>query len=88
MYLDEEQKIEIEKNQQMELVKVGENMVSCQCGNIMELVPGQIMKGQKDNKGQLISDEAADHMAKNRIRCDQCEKNFCAKCKSEPYHIG
>ena len=54
----------------------------------MELVPGQIMKGQKDNKGQLISDEAADHMAKNRIRCDQCEKNFCAKCKSEPYHTG
>jgi len=32
--------LEIEKNQRMELVKVSENMVSCQCGNIMELVPG------------------------------------------------
>lgn len=70
MYLDDDQKMEIEKNQRMELVKVSENMVSCQCGNIMELIPGQTMKGQKDNKGQLISNEASEHMAKNRIRCD------------------
>lgn len=27
-------------------------------------------------------------MAKNRIRCPQCTKNFCVQCNSEPYHIG
>jgi len=27
-------------------------------------------------------------MSKNRIRCNQCQKNFCAACSTEPYHIG
>lgn len=72
----------------MQIVKLNPNFVSCQCGNIMELVPGQVVKGQKDDKGQLISNEAAQHMAKFRIRCNNCQKNFCTQCNSEPYHIG
>jgi hypothetical protein len=27
-------------------------------------------------------------MANNRLRCNECQKNFCVKCNSEPYHIG
>lgn len=27
-------------------------------------------------------------MAKHRIRCHACEKNFCASCNNEPYHLG
>lgn len=54
----------------------------------MEMIPGEIIKGQKDDKGQPISLEAAKHMAENRIRCNACEKNFCVKCGKEPYHIG
>jgi E3 ubiquitin-protein ligase MYCBP2 len=27
-------------------------------------------------------------MANNRIRCNECNKNFCIKCKAEPYHVG
>lgn len=27
-------------------------------------------------------------MAANRIRCNGCQKNFCAQCNSEPYHLG
>ena len=32
--------------------------------------------------------EAAIHMSKYRVRCGQCSKNFCSKCKVEPYHQG
>ena len=27
-------------------------------------------------------------MSKNRIRCAQCNKNFCKNCAAEPYHLG
>jgi len=27
-------------------------------------------------------------MAKFRVRCNKCEKNFCAGCSQEPYHLG
>ena len=54
----------------------------------MELIPGDVVKGQKDDKGNLVSQEAAVHMANNRIRCNECQKNFCAKCNAEPYHTG
>lgn len=63
-------------------------MVSCACGNIMMMEPGDVIKGQKDDKGNPISAEAAKHMANHRIRCNGCEKNFCTKCNTEPYHIG
>ncbi len=65
---------------------MNENFVGCQCGNILELVPGQVDMNQKDSNGQPITREAAEHMAKYRIRCSECGKNFCAKCNEEPYH--
>jgi hypothetical protein len=36
----------------MQIVKLNENFVCCQCGNIMELLPGEVQKGLKDDKGQ------------------------------------
>ena len=27
-------------------------------------------------------------MSKSRVRCGSCQKNFCAECQSEPYHLG
>jgi len=59
------------------MVKLNENLVECSCSNIMEVIPGEVQKGLKDDKGQLISAEAAKHMAKNRVRCHNCGKNFC-----------
>lgn len=32
--------------------------------------------------------EAAEHMSKFRVRCSKCNKNFCANCQIEPYHMG
>ena len=43
----------------MQIVKQNDNFVSCSCGNIMELIPGEVIRGQKDDKGNLISEEAA-----------------------------
>jgi hypothetical protein len=43
----------------MQIVKLNPSFVSCSCGNIMEMVPGDIIKGQKDEKGQPISHAAA-----------------------------
>jgi rRNA maturation endonuclease Nob1 len=54
----------------------------------MELEPGEVQKGLKDERGNPVSLEAAKHMANYRIRCHVCEKNFCASCNTEPYHLG
>ena len=27
-------------------------------------------------------------MSKFRVRCNACQKNFCTKCQTEPYHVG
>ena len=72
----------------MQIVKVNPSFVSCSCGNIMEMVAGDIQRGMKDDKGQLLTQEAAEHMANFRIRCNACGKNFCTQCNGEPYHIG
>lgn len=54
----------------------------------MEVTKGKTDYTVKDDKGNLLSRKAAKHMAKYRIRCDGCTKNFCTKCKVEPYHLG
>ena len=38
--------------------------------------------------GNVLSKEAAEHYGKFRIWCPACEKNFCSKCKANPYHTG
>jgi hypothetical protein len=87
-YLTPEHKAQIEKNQILEIVKANPDMVNCTCGNAMMMEPGQPDYKMKDDKGQVISPEAARHMAQYRIRCPACNKNFCTKCNAEPYHVG
>jgi len=43
---------------------------------------------QKDPNGNPITREAAECMSKYRVRCTQCQKNFCSnpECLEEPYH--
>lgn len=42
----------------------------------------------KDEKGNVLTRQAAEHLAKYRVRCPTCEKVFCSSCKEDPYHIG
>ncbi|CDW80922.1 e3 ubiquitin-protein ligase [Stylonychia lemnae] len=79
---------EIENLQKAQLLAQNKNLVSCSCGEYMEVVPGKIDMNQKDDKGAPISQDAAVHMSMFRVRCNNCQKNFCAKCQSEPYHLG
>ena len=44
-------------------------MVNCSCGNVMEVVQGEVDNKVKDDAGQLISRDAAVHMSKYRVRC-------------------
>lgn len=62
-YLSPDDKELIEKSQQMQIVKLNPNFVCCQCGNVMELLPGEVQKGLKDERGNLLTPEAAKHMA-------------------------
>jgi len=53
--LKEEDKALIEKNRVNAIVRANPSFVSCQCGNIMEIVPGEVQRGLKDDKGQPVS---------------------------------
>lgn len=44
-YLDQEEQLAIEKAQTLQIVKLNPSFVSCSCGNIMELIPGDVIKG-------------------------------------------
>ena len=54
----------------------------------MEVTTGDVDYNAKDDKGQVISPEAAEHMAEFRVRCSFCEQNFCCGCNEQPYHTG
>ena len=64
------------------------DLVQCSCGNQMTVEAGQPDYKQKDEDGNVLSREGAKHMAKYRVRCNNCSKVFCKNCNVEPYHIG
>ena len=71
------------------MIDLDSNMITCpSCGAIIQLEETNVDYGAKDEKGQIVSRETAEHMAKHRVRCATCTKNFCAGCKEEPYHLG
>jgi hypothetical protein len=70
------------------IVKENPDFVSCVCGNIMMMEPGDVNYGQKDDKGHVMTREACEHMARYRLRCNACQRIFCTKCNAEPYHQG
>lgn len=63
-------------------------MAKCPCGYIMEAAQGQVDYNSKDDQGNVMSPSACIHMSKFRIRCRQCEVNFCRGCNVSPYHAG
>ena len=67
---------------------LGSNMVECACHNLIEVVSGSIDYKQKDDDGKVLSKQAAENMAKCRVRCNECSRVFWSKCNVEPYHIG
>jgi len=54
----------------------------------MELMQGQPDYNLKLEDGSPISRKAAEHMSKHRVRCHECNSNFCANCSAAPYHTG
>jgi len=80
----------MEELEQNYLISQNSAYVRCSCGNVMEVVEGQLDLNQKDDMGKPITREAAVCMSKYRVRCNECQKNFCCnpQCQSEPYHTG
>ena len=69
---------EMEQLVQMQFLASNDNLVKCSCGNVMEVVEGVLDLNQKDDAGKPISREAAVSMSKHRVRCNECNKNFCS----------
>ena len=46
-------------------------------------VPGELAAGVAE-----ISEAAAVHYSKHRVRCPECELEFCAACQQAPFHVG
>jgi hypothetical protein len=71
------------------VIEGDKGVVVCPCGNAIEVIPeDKVNYAAKKEDGTGITKTAAKHMSQNRIRCNECEKNFCRKCMVEPYHIG
>lgn len=62
----------LEKAIQTYLIASNDSLVTCSCGNIIEVVEGQIDLNQKDEQGKGISRDAAISMSKYRVRCNEC----------------
>lgn len=52
------------------------NMIQCTCKNLIEVVSGSVDYKQKDDEGNVISRQAAENMAKFRVRCNNCDRVF------------
>lgn len=75
-----------------------DNLITCpnpSCGIMMEFVdaipsPSEIKaaEAETDEFGKKLTPEAAEHHCRYRIRCRNCDIDFCVKCMRSPYHIG
>ena len=77
-----------DKQTQMQL---GDDIVTCpdpECAAVFQAVPDRPNYNARDEEGKKVTRETAEHMAKYRLRCPGCTKNFCIGCKKQPYHIG
>ena len=79
---------EIADKEMNELLKSNPMLRKCPCGNLMEVLQGDVNLHVTDEKGNEISHQAAIHMSLYRVRCAECHNNFCSECSSQPYHLG
>ena len=79
---------QLKDKQMRQMMELDSNMITCSCGALIMLEETKVDYNAKDEKGQTLSRQAAEHMAKFRVRCSSCSQNFCAGCKQEPYHLG
>lgn len=55
--------------------------VNEKCGNVMERVPVSAKDARGVSKIEL-------HKLEYRLRCRECQCEFCASCRATPYHAG
>ena len=79
---------EIQKEMLMAFVDKDNSTISCTCGAILTVEEGVVDYNQKDDKGQVMSKEVAEHMSRYRIRCRNCQRVFCTGCAADLYHLG
>jgi len=78
-----------QKEQDEMLETLGIKLIECdKCKNKMEVESGQVDYNSKNDKGQVMTPEQCEDLAKNRIRCYFCEEIFCHSCGERPYHLG
>ena len=53
-------------------MELDSNMTTCSCGALIILEETKVDYNAKDEKGQTLSRQAAEHMAKFRVRCSSC----------------
>jgi E3 ubiquitin-protein ligase MYCBP2 len=83
-----EELAQIEQMQMDVRIELDPNMVKCDCNATIFFEPSKVDYTAKDETGKLLSKQAAEHIAKFRIRCTSCSKNFCTSCRRSPYHVG
>lgn len=49
---------------------------------------GKVNYNDKDANGKKMTKQACEDFAKHRVRCYNCQNNFCVECKCMPYHLG
>jgi hypothetical protein len=79
-----------------QLVKMNSNYIQCPnptCGNVFErMEPGFESSTRPFPRhapdGTPLTESQARHMGQHRFRCEACDTNFCAHCKTIPYHVA
>lgn len=69
----------------------GTQVVECpnaSCKSVFLFEQSKVNYVAKDDEGNTVTRETAEHMAKYRVRCSACTENFCVNCKMSPYHIN
>lgn len=86
--MTKEELAQIEQIQMDVRIEMDPNMVKCDCNATIFFEPSKVDYTAKDETGKVLSKQAAEHIAKFRIRCTSCSKNFCTSCRRSPYHVG
>jgi len=80
----EELKSEIDEDIQQE----HEGKVNCRCGHQVNIIKHKVNYEAKDEDGHIISHEAANNLAKYRVKWSDCKDIFWAYWKIKPFHTG